>query len=99
MQSPFPNTHESRHWVPQRHVERVPDAPSSPSSGETIPVSQVSSVLHFEGRQWVERTVAGLHLERELGAELLGPAVKSPSLLTAFSPSAVVLGFLISQEA
>lgn len=42
--------------------------------------------------------MAGLHLERELEDELLGPAVKSPSLLTAFSPPAVISGFLISQE-
>lgn len=38
-----------------------------------------------------------LHLERNLGAKLLGPAVKSPSLLTTFSPLAVASGFLISQ--
>ena len=44
-----------------------------------------------------ERTMVRLHLERNLGATLLGPAVKSPSLLTTFSPLAVASGFLISQ--
>lgn len=63
--------------------------------GNCVPISQVSTVFHFEGKQDERGTWACF--TRKGSRELLGPAVKNPSLLTPFSPLRDAVGFLISQ--
>lgn len=79
------------HRVSEHSVYIVPNPHSNLSSGRVcIPVSPVSPVFHFEGRQGERGTWVFFPSNRS--RELLGPAVQSPSLLATFSPPASCLG-------